>query len=61
MLKMIQSMQFGSNPQWLSYVPSLRHPQLVKDFAYRLAAQLGIPCKDTITMTSVRPLKNDAK
>lgn len=55
MLKMIQSMQFDQKPQWLSYVPSLRHPQLVKDFAYRLAAQLGIPCKDAIVMTSVRP------
>ncbi len=55
MVKMINSMQFDQKPQWLSYVPSLRHPQLVKDFAYRLAAQLGIPCKDTITMTSVRP------
>lgn len=55
MVKMINSMQFDQKPQWLSYVPSLRHPQLVKDFAYRLAAQLGIPCKDAIVMTSVRP------
>ena len=55
MIKMINSMQFDQKPQWLTYVPSLRHPQLVKDFAYRLAAELGLPCKDAIVMTSARP------
>lgn len=55
MVKMINTMQFDQKPQWLTYVPSLRNPQLVKDFAYRLAAELGIPCKDAIVMTSARP------
>lgn len=55
MVKMINSMQFDQQPQWLTYVPSLRNPQLVKDFACRLAAELGIPCKDAIVMTSARP------
>lgn len=55
MLKMIQSMQFKQRPEWLAYVPSLRHPQLVKDFAYRLAAVLGIPCKDAIVIATARP------
>lgn len=55
MLKMIQSMQFKQRPGWLTYVPSQRHPQLVKDFAYRLAAVLGIPCKDAIVTASDRP------
>lgn len=30
-------------PQWLTCVPSRRHPALVSGFAQRLAAQLGIP------------------
>jgi ATP-dependent DNA helicase RecQ len=29
--------------QWVSCVPSLRHPGLVPDFAQRLAARLGLP------------------
>ena len=55
MLKMIQSMQFKQRPEWLTYVPSHRHPQLVIDFAYRLAAVLGIPCKDAIVIATARP------
>jgi ATP-dependent DNA helicase RecQ len=30
-------------PTWATYVPSLRRPQLVHDFAHRLAAALGLP------------------
>lgn len=30
-------------PQWLCCVPSNRHPQLVPDFAERLATRLGLP------------------
>ena len=30
-------------PQWLTCVPSLRHPALVPNFAQRLAERLGIP------------------
>lgn len=30
-------------PQWVTCVPSLRHPELVPDFARRLAARLGLP------------------
>ena len=30
-------------PTWISYVPSLRHPELVPDLAARLAAALGLP------------------
>lgn len=31
-------------PEWLTFIPSPRHPSLVPDFAKRLAARLGIPC-----------------
>ncbi len=30
-------------PEWLTCIPSLRHPELVPDFAKRLAEKLGIP------------------
>ena len=30
-------------PEWLTCIPSLRHPNLVPDFARRLADKLGIP------------------
>lgn len=35
-------------PQWVTCVPSLRHPALVPDFAQRLAARLGLPFVDAI-------------
>lgn len=55
MLKMIQSMSFAVQPTWLCYVPSLRHPTLVRDFAFKLASMLGIYCADTVSMTQLRP------
>lgn len=35
-------------PEWVTYVPSHRHPKLVPDFARRLAQQLGLPCVDAV-------------
>ncbi|MEO8697941.1 MAG: ATP-dependent DNA helicase RecG, partial [Acidimicrobiales bacterium] len=35
-------------PTWVTYVPSLRNPQLVADLAQRLAAALGLPCEEVI-------------
>lgn len=35
-------------PTWVTFVPSRRHPQLVPDFAKRLADGLGLPCQDVI-------------
>ena len=35
-------------PQWLAFVPSRRHPELVGTFARQLAEMLGIPCEDVI-------------
>lgn len=34
---------------WVVPVPSKRHPELVSDFAIRLAQQLGIDCVDAVT------------
>lgn len=35
-------------PAWITAVPSLRHPNLVGDFARRLAAALGLPYHDVL-------------
>jgi ATP-dependent DNA helicase RecQ len=36
-------------PEWVTCVPSRNHPDLVPDFARRLAAQLGLPFHGVIT------------
>ena len=35
-------------PEWVAHVPSLRLPELVPDFASRLAQSLGLACKDVV-------------
>ncbi len=42
-------------PRWVTCVPSLRHPELVPDFARRLAAKLGLPFHAAIDKTELRP------
>jgi ATP-dependent DNA helicase RecQ len=42
-------------PAWLTYVPSLRNPTLVPDFAERLAMSLNIPLVETIIITKNYP------
>lgn len=54
MITMIKSMTFDERPTWMTYVPSLRSPELVKSFAYRLADRLGIPCKDALVMVEMK-------
>jgi ATP-dependent DNA helicase RecQ len=59
MLQMIQSMPVEEQPRWLTYVPSPRHPTLVKNFAHKLAAALGIHCSDAVTIAIEKaPQKN---
>ena len=36
-------------PQWVTCVPSLKHPDLVPDYARRLAAALGLPFAPVVT------------
>lgn len=36
-------------PNWITYVPSHRHPELVANFAQSLADQLRIPCIEAVT------------
>jgi len=40
---------------WVTYIPSLRHKELVPDFARRLAGQLGIPLRAVLVKTDERP------
>jgi len=45
-------------PTWLTCVPSLTKPELVPDFAVRLASRLGIPFVDCVKKTKQnRPQK----
>jgi len=42
-------------PTWVTCVPSLRHPDLVPDFAQRLAVALGLPFHAVLAKTDNRP------
>lgn len=41
-------------PSWVTCIPSLRHPDLVPDFARRLAEALGLSFHDTLAKTDHR-------
>jgi ATP-dependent DNA helicase RecQ len=42
-------------PKWVTCIPSLRHPNLVPDFAARLAAALGLAFHPVLVKTDHRP------
>ena len=42
-------------PQWVTCIPSLRHPHLVPDFASRLARALNLPFHPVLAQTVDRP------
>ena len=42
-------------PEWVTCIPSLRHPSLVPDLATRLAAALGLPFHAVLLRTDSRP------
>src|SRR5262245_45583688 len=45
-------------PEWVTAVPSQRHSELVRDFAQRLAAELGLPFAAVLQRDrSTRPQK----
>jgi ATP-dependent DNA helicase RecQ len=54
-VKMIREWDAQPQPTWVSCVPSLRHPDLVPNFAKRLAAALGLPFHMVIAKTDNRP------
>ncbi len=50
-----QRWQPAPAPQWVCCVPSLRQPQLVADFARRLAQRLGLPFVDALQKVKDNP------
>jgi ATP-dependent DNA helicase RecQ len=42
-------------PEWVTAIPSRRHPRLVYDFASRLADSLGVPFVEALVRTSEAP------
>lgn len=42
-------------PEWVTAIPSRRHPRLVYDFASRLADSLGVPFVEALARTSEAP------
>lgn len=49
--ELIAGWENGDSFDCIAYVPSLKHPELVPDFARRLADRMGIPCLDAIVKT----------
>jgi ATP-dependent DNA helicase RecQ len=54
-VQMIHEWKPSPAPAWVTCVPSLRHPDLVPNFAQRLAAALRLPFHAIITRTDARP------
>ncbi len=54
-VKLLKQEQPQPAPQWVTAIPSLRHPELVPDFAQRLAAALGLPFVPILLKTEDRP------
>ena len=52
---LIREWQPEPAPAWVTCIPSHRHPNLVRDFAARLAAGLGLPFRETLSKTDDRP------
>lgn len=42
-------------PQWVTAIPSPRHPRLVREFAARLAVKLGLPFLPALICAEVKP------
>ncbi len=42
-------------PEWVTCIPSRRHPELVPDFARRLANSLGLPFRPVLVKSEDRP------
>lgn len=55
MASMIREWNPQPAPTWVTAAPSLRHPELVPDFAARLAASLGLPFRMVLEKTDDRP------
>ena len=53
--KLIEDWSPEPGPEWVTCIPSRRHPDLVPDFAGRLAGSLELPFKQVLIKTEDRP------
>ena len=53
--KLIEKWNPQPVPKWVTCIPSRRHPDLVPDFARRLAESLDLPFKQVLIKTEDRP------
>lgn len=58
-LNLIQGWNPAPAPGWVTCIPSARQPGLVRDFAQRLAAGLGLPFREVLSKTDARPPQKD--
>ena len=54
-VELVQGWQPQPAPAWVTCIPSLRHPELVPDFAQRLAQALGLSFHAALQKTAERP------
>lgn len=62
-VEMIRRWRLSSKPTWITCVPSLNRPNLVPDFARRLAEKLGlsfVPCVQKIKSTDPQKAMNNS-
>ena len=57
--QMIRAWEPQPAPAWVTCIPSRRHPNLVPDFAERLAVALGLPFHSVLVKTDNRPEQKD--
>lgn len=54
-VKMIEEWRPTPAPEWVAAIPSLKHPEIVPNFAKRLANSLGLPFYNILVKTEDRP------
>ena len=54
-IELIKEWNPQPQPTWVTCIPSHRHPELVPDFAQRLAEKLGLPFRDVFEKIGDRP------
>ena len=54
-VEMIKNWGPNPAPEWVAAIPSLKHPEIVPNFAKRLASALGLPFYNVLAKTEDRP------
>lgn len=56
-INILQELVEKNDITWVTYIDSINRPDLVKDFAVRVAGKLGLPCKNAIIKTDPNALQ----